>query len=398
MGNKPGFPLNSIKSKRIILKVKLPTIALLKELTKYKKTVIKTIFILALGVIIVGSALAKKTYHCTVCGKEILTQAAVIDGKFYHPECFVCAACGKPIKDDYVRDKEGKYYHRQCFQEKPQTPICAHCFKPIVEKNYTSYQGKTYHTSCYLNSVAPRCDICGEPLDNAAITDFWGTRFHPRHAREYNICVVCGRLIVRDGKEIEPNRWMCPICNETAVETPEKARELLEVVRDQLASMGIVVKTLGLRIVLVSSEQLREGRRPNANATAHAYAGIKWNKGGDKSGDETAVLRVLSGLPDDLMRGVIAHELMHIWQHENGVDTAPLEYREGSANWASSLIYGHLRNERGRYFIGGLEESNDPYYGTGYREVAKYADNHGIEGVLRMLKQKGIEGAQAKKK
>lgn len=361
-------------------------------------TVTSRLLLILLAFTVSTTALAQKNYFCAACGKEILTQAAFIDGKFFHPECFVCSTCGKPIKDDYVRDKEGKYFHRACSQQKSQKPICAHCYKPITEINYISFKDKNYHTNCYENSVAPRCDICGEALDKAAITDFWGTRFHPKHAKEFKICVVCGRLIVRDGREIEPERWMCPICSQTSVETPEKARELLELVREQLASTGIVVKTLGLRIQLETSEQLREGRRPGANATAHAYAGIKWNKGTTKQGDETAILKVLTSLPEDLMRGVIAHELMHIWQHENGVDTAPLAHREGSANWASSLIYGQLRNERGRYFIGGLEKSNDPLYGIGYREVAKYADSHGVEGVLQMLQKEGAEGAAVKKK
>ncbi len=361
-------------------------------------TATKSLIIFLLAMTAGGSALAQKNYFCVSCGKEILTQAAVIDGKFYHPECFVCAACKKPIQDDYVRDKEGRYYHRACAQNKTQIPICGHCYKPITETNYISFKEKSYHTSCYQNSVAPRCDICGEPLDNAAITDFWGTRFHPRHAKEFKICVVCGRLIERDGREIEPERWMCPICWQTSVETPERARELLEIVREQLASTGIVVKTLGLRIVLETSEQLRAGRRPGGSGTAHAYAGIKWNSGSAKIGDETATLKVLTSLPEDLLRGVIAHELMHIWQHENSVDTAPLEVREGSANWASSLIYGQLRNERGRYFIGGFEKSNDPLYGVGYRDVEKYADSHGVEGVLQMLMREGAKGAADKKR
>ncbi len=357
----------------------------------------RQIILIILAFVLNSSTQAQKSYFCVACEKEIITQAAFIDGKFYHPDCFVCASCGKTIKDDYVRDKEEQYFHRACSQSKPEKPVCSHCYKPITELNYISFKDKSYHSNCYENSVAPRCDICGEALDKAAITDFWGTRFHPRHAKEFKICVVCGRLIVRDGREIEPERWMCPLCCETSVVKPEKAREMLELVREQLASTGIVVKTLGLRIQLETSQQLREGRRPSASSTAHAYAGIKWNKGSDAKGDETATLKVLTSLPEDLMRGVIAHELMHIWQHENGVDTAPLDHREGSANWASSLIYGQMRNERGRYFIGGLEKSNDPLYGVGYREIAKYADSHGVDGVLQMLKKEGADGAKEKK-
>lgn len=354
--------------------------------------------ILVGGLILTGAvapAISQQTqYHCSVCGEVITSQAAVIDGKFYHPDCFRCALCGEPIRGDYVRDKAGRYYHRGCAQ-RTREEVCAYCLRPIADRNYVSYYGKFYHNSCYQNSVAPRCDICGEALGDSVITDFWGTRFHPRHAREFPICVACGRLIQRDGAEIEPGRRLCPICAARATLTPERARELLEQVREQLAASGIVVKTLGLRIELVTSDELNDGHW--GGGTAHTYAGILWNSGRDERGDETALVKALVGLPDDLMRGVLAHELMHIWQHENGVDEAPLEIREGSANWASSLIYGQLRNDRGRYYIGGLEKSTDPLYGVGYRNVVKYADSHGVGGTLLMLRQEGAAASAAKK-
>jgi hypothetical protein len=286
--------------------------------------------------------------------------------------------------DDYLRDEQGKYYHKSCL-ERQQQQVCAYCGKPITERNYISYQDKSYHSDCYKQFVAPRCDICGEPLGDAAITDYWGTRFHPKHAKEFPVCVVCGRLVSKDGREIEPGRWLCPICQETAVNTPEKARELLEKVREQLAGSGIVVRTLGLRIELVSSVDLRDEHKPAG--IAHTYAGVMWNSGHAEMGDETATIKILRGLPEDMTRGVIAHELMHLWQHENGADAASMELKEGSANWASSLIYGQLRSQRGQFFIGSLEKSTDPIYGDGYRKVARYADSNGVDRTLEMLKR-----------
>jgi len=333
-----------------------------------------------------------REYICSVCGKPIIKQAVVIDGKLYHPECFRCAKCGGQIRDDYLKDAEDRYYHRECFPI-PHKVVCSYCLKPITDAKYVSYQGKFYHSKCYYESVAPRCDICGEPLGDSVITDFWGTKFHPHHVKEFPSCVVCGRLIQRDGVELEPDRWMCPICAETAVSTPEKARELLEMTREKLARLGIVVTTLGLRIQLVTFGKLNEGRM--SGAAAHNYAAILWNSSRSDLGESTATIKVLANLPEDLMQGVIAHELMHLWQHENGADAAPLELREGSANWASSLIYSQMGNDRGRYFLGGLEKSNDPLYGVGYRNVAKYADSHGVQGVLKMLR---AEGAAAQKK
>ncbi len=327
---------------------------------------------------------SKNKYVCIVCGKLITKQAVIIDGKYYHPECFRCYACGEPIKDDYVKDQNGNYYHKSCFEKLKQNPICEYCKKPIRDKKYIVYQNKSYHNDCFSKHIAPLCDICGEPLIDSAITDFWGNRFHIRHSYEYPICSVCGRLVTRDGIELEKNRWICSVCAQTSVTNPEKARILLERVRDEMASFGIIIITLGLRIELVSADRLPGNRNtPGSNPYAAAF----WNEGKYIQGDERATIFVLSGLPEDFMRGVIAHELMHIWQHENNAENLPLDLKEGSANWASSLIFNRMGSLRGKFFINSYEKSNDPIYGGGYRKIAKYADNHGVNGVLELLKK-----------
>ena len=325
-------------------------------------------------------------YRCVVCGELITKQAAIIDGKLYHPDCFRCADCGGVIRDEYVKDAAGKYYHRHCLEQKQKRQvICAYCNQPITEGNYTEFQNKIYHEACYRKFVAPRCVICGETLGDAFITDFWGNRFHPEHAKQYPVCIACGRLVWKDGVELGEGLWLCPICAKLSVNDLEKSRRILEEVREELATLGIVVKTLGLRVELAKRELLDKGRV--AEGHSHAYAHVEWKAGRQGAGDETAAIQVLNGLPEDMLRGIIAHELMHVWQHENGADDSPLELREGSANWAASLIYSRMQTQRGQFYLGGLEKSKDPIYGKGYRDVAAYADQHGVNGVLRMLKE-----------
>jgi len=325
-------------------------------------------------------------FICAACGKPITKQAVVVDGKLYHPECFRCAACGEPIRGEYLRGTDGKYYHRPCL-ERLQHLKCAYCGKPITDNDNVVFEGKTYHSECYRRYVAPHCDICGEPLEGNFITDYWGNKFHSRHTREFPVCCACGRLVWQGGVQIDDRHWLCSVCAKRSVTSPERARGLLEEVREELSSCGIVVRTLGLRIELVEREVLEAGREMEGHS--HAYAYVNWQSGRRASGDETAMIRVQNGLPDDQMRGIIAHELMHVWQHENGADDSPIGLREGSANWAMSLIYSRMQTRRGQFFLNGLEMSKDPVYGEGYREVAKYADQHGVTGVLEMLKSEG---------
>ena len=45
-----------------------------------------------------GEDTSESSYYCAGCGKVITKTAAVIDGKLYHPECFICIQCGKQMK------------------------------------------------------------------------------------------------------------------------------------------------------------------------------------------------------------------------------------------------------------------------------------------------------------
>ncbi len=334
-----------------------------------------------------GETEEKPVYRCAACGKVITKTAAVVDGKLYHPECFKCAACGKPIEGEYLLGTDGRYYHPECLG-RLQRPVCAYCGKPIIEGSYVTYEGSAYHQECYISHIAPRCDICGKPLEGSYITDYWGSHFHPRHADEFPVCAICGRLVWQEEKVwLDENRCLCPVCAAQSVTEPEHARRLLERVRDELASMGIVIRTLGIRIELVERPVLALGRETCKHS--HTFAHIRWKEGKAGQSDQTATIRALRGVPEDFMHGIIAHELMHAWQHENGADGLSLKLREGSANWVSSLIYSRMHTKRGQFFLAGLENSKDPIYGDGYREVRKFADKHGVQETLMMLVEKG---------
>lgn len=331
-------------------------------------------------------------YRCAACGEIITKTAAVVDGKLYHPECFRCDYCGEVIESEYLRGTDGEYYHPTCL-ERLHRPICAYCGKMIGEETYTTYRGEAYHRECYINNIAPRCDICGKPLESSYITDYWGNHFHPRHSDEYPVCIACGRLVCTDDRVmLDEYCWLCHVCAAQIVSSPEHARRLVEEVRDELASIGIPVTNMRIRIELVQNTILAAGREPELHS--YRLAHVSWKEGKAASGDETATIKVLHGLPEDLMRGVIAHELMHVWQHENNVSGITPELLEGSANWASSLIFSRMKSKRGRFFLNGLNKSKNPVYGDGYREVFRYAEENGIQQSLNMLRN---EARKAKK-
>jgi hypothetical protein len=328
---------------------------------------------------------SKTGYSCAACGEPIIKTAAVIEGKLYHPECFRCITCDKQIDGEYLKDSEGQYYHPECF-EQTQLPNCAHCKKTITEGNYITYQGQAYHPECYRRHVAPSCDVCGKSLEGSYVTDYWGNHFHSSHIDEYPVCTVCGRLAwQRDRVQLDEKQWLCSVCAVQSVTSPEQTRRLLEEVRDELSVKGISVVSMRIRIELVENTLLAAGREPDLHS--HVLGHITWKEGQIPTGDESAIINVLKGLPEDFMKGIIAHELMHAWQHENNASDLPLKLREGSANFASSLIYLEMHTPRAQFFMEGLNVSKDPIYGEGYRQLSKFAQQNGVLETLSMLKR-----------
>lgn len=166
---------------------------------------------------------------CSACGKMIAGEASVVGKTHYHPECFRCADCHKPlgtakyyiiggnnycsddrfkfleccnkcgkfIEAETLRPKEtGKPYHPECF-------ACSKCGRAL--------QGKYFHldneTLCEEDFAAGRdkCHRCNRPIMESTLKAL-GNKYHPKCF----ICSMCPRSL--DGIEFfvtEDNQPMC---------------------------------------------------------------------------------------------------------------------------------------------------------------------------------------------
>src|SRR5579883_1343789 len=130
----------------------------------------------------------------------------------------VCKRCGQSIWGSYV-SALGATWHPEHF-------VCAACGQPFADGHFTIHEGAPYHLACYEQRFAPRCAYCGKPL-HEWIVDQWGTCFCKEHQHEYPACVYCGRLVSPQQQEAkrEPGEAVrCPVCQASAVETIEAAR------------------------------------------------------------------------------------------------------------------------------------------------------------------------------
>ncbi|XP_056385060.1 zyxin isoform X1 [Hyla sarda] len=101
---------------------------------------------------------------CAVCEKKITERLLKAMGKSYHPECFTCAVCSRPLQGEpfIVDDSNLPYcvadYHRK------YAPRCSVCGDPIApepgrdETVRVVALEKNFHMMCY------KCEDCGFPL------------------------------------------------------------------------------------------------------------------------------------------------------------------------------------------------------------------------------------------
>eukprot|EP00004_Rigifila_ramosa_P009938 TRINITY_DN2170_c0_g1_i2.p1 TRINITY_DN2170_c0_g1~~TRINITY_DN2170_c0_g1_i2.p1 ORF type:complete len:326 (-),score=32.91 TRINITY_DN2170_c0_g1_i2:34-1011(-) len=100
------------------------------------------------------------TEMCAGCHKQLLGKVFEALGGTYHPECFFCTDCSKPITTGKFKNANGKAVCLPCSElrlQKAKTEesahICVVCHETIAEKAMVSY-GKEYHPACF------KCSQC----------------------------------------------------------------------------------------------------------------------------------------------------------------------------------------------------------------------------------------------
>lgn len=85
---------------------------------------------------------------CYKCQKPITSDTVKALGRLYHVECFTCSTCNKPIKPPWFYEKHGKPYCGEDFA-RDHAPKCTACQEPIVD-DYLSALSNKWHPNCFL--------------------------------------------------------------------------------------------------------------------------------------------------------------------------------------------------------------------------------------------------------
>ncbi|KAK6041454.1 LIM domain protein [Cooperia oncophora] len=76
----------------------------------------------------------KPLEKCLKCNKVVTERLIRTRGGGWHPECFACDTCHKPLEGiPFTATPKDKPYCIPCYQAK-FSPRCAYCSKPIVPR------------------------------------------------------------------------------------------------------------------------------------------------------------------------------------------------------------------------------------------------------------------------
>ncbi|XP_017270883.1 zyxin isoform X2 [Kryptolebias marmoratus] len=132
------------------------------------------------------------TEVCGKCGEALSrTQPAVrAMDKLFHPNCFCCMSCHRPLQGKQFYDRDGSPQCEDCYIS--SLTVCSRCGERITDRVLKAV-GQCFHTHCF------RCSTCSCILDGAPfITDDNNNPYcvQDYHRRFSPLCVSCNEPIV----------------------------------------------------------------------------------------------------------------------------------------------------------------------------------------------------------
>jgi len=112
---------------------------------------------------------------CAKCQQKLVDANTSVGGKYYHPECFICCICDKPLTSTFFQHSTGAHCE-SCYGEVFR---CSKCKSPISGE-YMSRDNKFYHPKCLPKR---NCLNCMSELKGTAMNALGGY-WHPE-------CFVC---------------------------------------------------------------------------------------------------------------------------------------------------------------------------------------------------------------
>ncbi|VYS71620.1 unnamed protein product [Arabidopsis thaliana] len=281
-----------------------------------------------------------------------------------NPPLSMCGGCNSAVKHEESVNILGVLWHPGCF-------CCRSCDKPIaiheLENHVSNSRGK-FHKSCYERY----CYVCKEKkMKTYNNHPFWEERYCPVHEADGTPkCCSCERLEPRGTKygKLSDGRWLCLECGKSAMDSDE-CQPLYFDMRDFFESLNMKIEK-EFPLILVGKELLNKKEEKIDNHYEEliraycmseqkimTYVSEEPRTGQNKQLIDmdtepqgvvheckvTAIL-ILYGLPRLLTGYILAHEMMHAYLRLNGHRNLNNILEEGICQ-----VLGHLWLESQTY-------------------------------------------------
>lgn len=228
------------------------------------------------------------------------------------------------------------------------------------------------------------CCICGHEINGAYFIDPYNRPACKCHSDTQ--CFCCGRFC-SPTKSLQVKRYgyLCPHCEVRMVKRDSAVR-MAKVINDFYCQEKI--KTPPYRLFLISSEEMVQRDKSNKYPPC-GLATYGFNS--ENENGRTYIVYVLSSISRTLAASIIAHEVLHLWQYELGIE-APDDISEGFCNLGAYLFLQYIQREeslhQGEYLI----KNQDPIYGQGFRNMKAIFDCGGWSMAIQHLKSYSPKG------
>ncbi|KAF7850177.1 hypothetical protein BT93_L5795 [Corymbia citriodora subsp. variegata] len=372
------------------------------------------------------------------------------NGHTYQPVPFpysagyrICAGCNMEIGHGRFLNCMNAVWHPECFR-------CRVCGRPISDYEFSVSGNYPYHRSCYKEHYHPKCDVCRHfiPTNPAGLIEyrahpFWGQKYCPSHENDRTPrCCSCERMESREMQYValDDGRKLCLECLDSAIMDTSQCQPLYHSIHKFYDNMNMKVAQQ-VPLLLVERQALNDAREGEKNGHYHMpeTRGLCLSEertvstisrrpkiGGGRamnmmtepfkltrSCEVTAIL-ILYGLPRLLTGSILAHEMMHAFLRLNGFRTLRQDVEEGICQVVAHLwLEAELKSESsshrapsssrglkggpksqfeqrlGEFFMHQIESDSSPVYGDGFRAGRQAVQKYGLQATLNHIRLTG---------
>ncbi|XP_059457334.1 protein DA1-related 2 isoform X2 [Corylus avellana] len=368
---------------------------------------------------------------------------------YYPREYRICDGCKREIGYGNYLGCMGTFFHPDCF-------CCCACGRPITEHEFSLSGRNPYHKSCFKELTHPKCEVCHHfiPTNAAGLIEyrchpFWSQKYCPSHEHDITArCCSCERLESWNARYycLEDGRRLCYECMESAIMDTGDCQPLYHAIRDYYEGMNMKLDQQ-IPMLLVERQALNEAivgekhgfhhmpetrglclseeqtvtsilKRPRVGG--YRLVGMRTQPQKLTRKCEVTAILVLYGLPRLLTGAILAHELMHGWLRLKGYRNLNPEVEEGicqmlSYMWLESEVMpgfknmpstsvassssssssskkggkSDVENKLGEFFMHQIANDASPAYGGGFRAANAAVNRYGLRRTLDHIHMTG---------